>query len=285
METGLDGKVVFLTGASGGIGHEVAEAFAAEGARLALQGHRRFDELVGWVADRPWRDRALCLRADVTRPAELEQAFERAADEWEERRRVDVCIANAGIWPPENEPLQRLSEERVRSVIEVNLLGALWTARAFLKTLERTGPSPDGHGASLVFTGSTAGRFGERGHVDYSASKAALRGVVLTLKNEIARLDPYGRVNLVEPGWTVTAMTHNALEDDELIRHVTSTMALRQLARAKDVARAVVFLASPELARHVTGEILTVAGGMEGRSLWSREEIDVGEVRSRLEDG
>ena len=62
-------------------------------------------------------------------------------------------------------------------------------------------------------------------------------------------------------------------------------MALRQLARAKDVARAVVFLASPELARHVTGEVLTVAGGMEGRTLWEGAEIDVDEVRARLEGG
>ena len=63
-------------------------------------------------------------------------------------------------------------------------------------------PGPDG--ASIVFTGSTAGRFGEAGHVAYAAAKSALRGLVATLKNEIVAIDPKGRVNGVEPGWTLT---------------------------------------------------------------------------------
>ncbi len=280
MDTQLNDKVVFLTGASGGIGREVAEAFAAEGARLALQGHRRFEELEAFVADRPWRERALCLHADVTRPDELEHAFDRVLATW---GRADVCVANAGIWPPEERPLHRLEEERVRSVLEVNLLGAAWTARSFLRALERTGPREDGHGAALVFTGSTAGRFGERGHADYAASKAGLYGLVRTLKNEIARVDPYARVNLVEPGWTVTAMVRNELEDDAHVERVTSTMALRQLARARDVARTVVFLASPAMARHVSGEAVGVSGGMEGRRLWEADDVDAEDVRSRLE--
>ena len=107
--------------------------------------------------------------------------------------------------------------------------------------------------------------------------------MVRTLKNEIARLDPYGRVNMISPGWTVTEMAREALRDDDLVARVVRTMALRQFARAEDVARTVVTLCSPLLSRHVSGEILTVAGGMEGRLLWGRDEVDPDSIRARLE--
>lgn len=280
MKTGLEDRVVFLTGASGGIGRAVADAFAAEGARLALQGHRRFEELETLVADRPWREQAICLRADVTRPAELTQAFERTLETW---GRVDVCVANAGVWPPQDSPLHQLDEERVRDVLDINLLGATWTARAFLQALAHTGPRDDGDGASLCFTGSTAGRFGERGHVDYAISKAGLYGLVRTLKNEVVSVDPHARVNLVEPGWTVTEMVRAELDDDSHLERVGSTMPLQQLARAQDIAQTMVYLSSPRLARHVTGQTITVAGGMEGRLLWQPGEIDPAAIRARLE--
>jgi 3-oxoacyl-[acyl-carrier protein] reductase len=156
----------------------------------------------------------------------------------------------------------------VREVIDTNLLGAMWTARAFVASLRRVGPRADGHGASLVFIGSTAGRFGEAGHAEYSATKAALRGLTLTLKNEIVHADPWARVNLVDPGWTVTAMAEKTLAASGQIPAITRTMPLRRVATTADVAGAALFFASPVLARHVSGEALTVAGGMEGRVLW-----------------
>jgi 3-oxoacyl-[acyl-carrier protein] reductase len=167
-------------------------------------------------------------------------------------------------------------------VISTNLLGTAWTARAFLRTLDRVGPRKDGLGAALLFIGSTAGRFGERDHADYSMSKAGMYGLIRSLKNEITRIDPYGRVNMIEPGWTATHMARPALEDPEQVRQAVRTMAVRQIGRAKDIAHAAVFLCSPVLARHVSGEVLTVAGGMEGRLLWKEHEIDFDEVRSRL---
>jgi 3-oxoacyl-[acyl-carrier protein] reductase len=105
---------------------------------------------------------------------------------------------------------------------------------------------------------------------------------MLSLKNEIVRLDPYARVNLVAPGWTVTHMVRAELSQPGVIENVTRTMALGQLARAVDVARSVLFLASPLASRHISGETLTVAGGMEGRSLWKSGEIDEAAVRARL---
>ena len=108
-------------------------------------------------------------------------------------------------------------------------------------------------------------------------------GMVRSLKNEITRIDPYARVNVVEPGWTKTHMARPALQVDEIVTKVVKTLAVRQIARAADIARTVAFLASPALSRHISGEALTVAGGMEGRVLWDDQEVDVEEVRSRLE--
>jgi 3-oxoacyl-[acyl-carrier protein] reductase len=86
------------------------------------------------------------------------------------------------------------------------------------------------------------------------------------LKNEIARVAPGGRVNAVAPGWTISPMTRGAL-DPEVVERISRTIALRKVATADDIARAVLVLASDELSGHVTGELVTVAGGMEGRTI------------------
>ncbi len=255
MDLGLDGKVVFVTGASGGIGAELLRAFLAEGARVVAHSRRGVEE----------HDRVLSIRGDVTDPEGLERAFTEAAAVF---GRVDACVANAGIWPPEAVPLHEQPVSRLREVVDTNLLGSAFTARAFVGALEKAGPRPDGEGASLVFIGSTAGRFGEPSHAEYAMTKAALRGLTLSLKNEIVRVDPAGRVNLVEPGWTVTPMAEEELRKGDLLDRVTKTMPLRRVASPADVASAVLFFASPVMARHVSGEVLTVAGGMEGRVLW-----------------
>ena len=122
----------------------------------------------------------------------------------------------------------------------------------------------NGHG-SLVLVGSTAGLVGEAGHADYAAAKSAvLHGLLLSLKNEIVRIAPRGRVNAVAPGWTESPMTRGHVDDEQVLR-ITRTMALRKVAQPEDVARQVVVLASDELSGHVTGQVVTVAGGMEGR--------------------
>src|SRR6266508_6005055 len=114
---------------------------------------------------------------------------------------------------------------------------------------------------------SPAGLFGEAGHADYAAAKSAIvRGLLLSLKNEIVRIAPRARVNAVAPGWTYSPMTRGVL-DERLVERSSRTMALRKVATAEDIARAVVVLASDELSGHITGELVTVAGGMEGRTV------------------
>ena len=255
MDTGLTGKGVVVTGGAGGIGSACVRAFAAEGARVAIhyrtsrEQAERLAEEIGAAALNP---------ADLTVEAEADGLFELAR---EALGQVDVCAAVAGVWPREDEPVWELPLARWEETLRANLTATFLTARGFLREVER-----NGHG-SLVLVGSTAGRFGEAGHADYAAAKAAIQGgLLLSLKNEIVRIAPGGRVNAVAPGWTVSPMTRGALDED-VVEALTRTMPLRKVAVAEDVARAVVVLASDELSGHVTGELVTVAGGMEGRTI------------------
>jgi 3-oxoacyl-[acyl-carrier protein] reductase len=254
VETGLAGKGVLVTGGAGGIGSACVRAFAAEGARVAIHYRTsgdRAEELARETGGIP-------LQADLTVEDEATELFEAAERELGE---VDVCAAVAGFWPREDEPVWRLPLERWESTLRTNLTLTFLTARAFLGLVERSG-----HG-NLVLVGSTAGHFGEAGHADYAAAKAAIQvGLLLSLKNEIVRVAPGGRVNAVAPGWTHSPMTRGEL-DEELVSRISRTMALRKVAQADDVARAVVVLASDEISGHVTGEVVTVAGGMEGRTV------------------
>ena len=253
METGLAGKGVLVTGSSGGIGAACARAFAAEGARVAVHYHRG-EERAREVAAA--LDGAPVLQADLTDEHEVDRLFAAARSAL---GRIDVCAAVAGVWPSQDVPVWELPLERWEHTVRQNLTSSFLTARGFLREVER-----NGHG-SLVLVGSTAGLVGEAGHADYAAAKSAvLGGLLLSLKNEVVRVAPRARVNAVAPGWTETPMTRGHV-DPATVRKVTRTMALRKIANAEDVARQVVVLASDELSGHVTGQVITVAGGMEGR--------------------
>ncbi|MCC7508249.1 MAG: SDR family oxidoreductase [Planctomycetes bacterium] len=279
MDLLLTDKTVLITGASGGIGRALARAFGAEGCNLVLTGHSQFGSLQAWVREQAFADRALACSADITDLAQVRAAVNAGRQRF---GRVDICVANAGKWPPPNERLDEMPPQRFEDTLRVNLLGSVWTAKAFMEALAATGPRADGHGAALTFIGSTAGKFGEPGHADYATSKAGLYGLVRTLKTDIARIDPFGRVNMVEPGWTVTEMARPALEQEGVIQRIVRTMPMRQLARADDIARTVLVLSSPAISRHTSGEVMTVAGGMDGRTLWGEQDIDEEAIRRRV---
>jgi 3-oxoacyl-[acyl-carrier protein] reductase len=254
MDTGLAGKGVLVTGGAGGIGSACVRAFAAEGARVAIHYRTSGDRAAALAKE----TRGVALQADLTVEEEVERLFAEAEDALSG---LETCACVAGFWPREDEPVWNLELERWEATLRTNLTATFLTARGFLRIVERTG-----HG-NLVLVGSTAGRFGEAGHADYAAAKAAIQvGLLLSLKNEIVRIAPHGRVNAVAPGWTYSPMTRGEL-DPELVGRLSRTMALRKVAEAEDVARAVVVLASDDLSGHVTGELITVAGGMEGRTV------------------
>jgi 3-oxoacyl-[acyl-carrier protein] reductase len=192
------------------------------------------------------------VQADLTSEDDVDRLYAEAGP-------LDVCAAVAGVWPRPDQPVWELPLARWRETLDANLTATFLTARGFLR-----GVAERGRG-SLVLVGSTAGLFGEAGHADYAAAKSAiLHGLTLSLKNEVVRVAPRARVNAVAPGWTETPMTRG-LVDDALVRRISRTMPLRKIARPEDVARQIVVLASDELSGHVSGQVVTVAGGMEGR--------------------
>ncbi len=244
---------MLVTGASGGIGSACSRAFAEEGARVLVhyhQGEDRARALADELGGAP------LARADLTVEEDVEQLFAEARGAL---GRVDVCVEVQGVWPRDDIPLWKMPLERWEETLRVNLTTTFLVARAFLREVERN------RAGSLVLVGSTAGVFGEAGHADYAAAKSAvLGGLLLSLKNEIVRIAPLGRVNAVAPGWTESPMTRG-LVDPERVRSVSRTMALRKVAQPEDVAAQVVVLASDTLSGHVTGQVVVVAGGMEGR--------------------
>ena len=238
---------MLVTGGSGGIGSACARAFAKEGAHVLVhyrRGRERGEAVAAEVGGE-------AVQADLTDEPQTAAMFEAAGP-------LDVCAAVAGDWPREDVPVWELPLARWEETLRANLTASFLTARGFFRSV-----AASGHG-SLVFVGSTAGRFGEAGHADYAAAKAALVGLMLSLKNEVVRVAPLARVNAVFPGWTESPMTHGFVSGEQVAR-ISRTMALRKVATADDVARQIVVLASDELSGHVTGESITVAGGMEGR--------------------
>jgi 3-oxoacyl-[acyl-carrier protein] reductase len=208
------------------------------------------------------------LGADLTLEAEVERLF---AEIEVGLGPVDVLIANAGHWPPDDVPLHQMTLKQWNETLAVNLTSVFLCAREFLRGIARHNLADP----AAVLVGSTAGVFGEAGHADYAAAKAGLLyGLNRSLKNEICRLAPRGRVNVVCPGWTTTPHRDRTVHEPERLRRVLQTVPLRKVARAHDVAMAVVYLASSHLAGHVTGQILTVSGGLEGRVLYKPDEID-----------
>lgn len=271
MNTGLKDKVVLITGASGGIGAGIAHAFAAEGARLVLHYHSNAAAALRLKQDLA-STQSIAVGVDLRREEPVKGLFAAALKKF---GRVDTLVANAGSWEIRDVPLQDMSLRQWRATFDGVLTSAFLCVREFFRIAAKQ------QRGNAVLIGSTAAVFGEAGHADYAAAKAAMAfGLTRTLKNELARLAPHtgdycgGRINCVCPGWTIVPRTAGKLGDATVIRKVTATMALPKLARPEDIANAVVYLSSDVLAGHVSGQTLVVAGGMEGRQLWRPEEID-----------
>ena len=271
MDSQLENKAVLVTGASGGIGSAIARQFAAEGAKLVLHGHRNRAALARLQRELSSVE-SIVVHSNLTKEAAVKTLFAQAIKQF---GRVDTLVANAGGWETRDVPLQKMSLRQWRATLDGVLTSAFLCTREFFRVVAK-----QKHGNAILI-GSTAAVFGEAGHADYAAAKAAMAfGLTRTLKNELARIAPHkkdycgGRINCVCPGWTVVPRNEAKLGDAKTIRRVTATMALPKIARPEDIASAVVFLSSDALAGHITGQTLVIAGGMEGRMLWRGDEVD-----------
>lgn len=242
----LPGKTALVTGGSRGIGRAVVTLLAGAGADVAIGYRSRAAEAESVAAEVAGLGRrAVTIAGDLADPA----ASARMADAVRGAfGRLDIFVANAGIWPPEEVPLGRLSPERWRETVAANLDSVYHSTRAALGLM--------GPGGRIVLVSSTAGQRGEAGHADYAATKGALIALTKSLAVECA---PDILVNCVAPGWVDTEMAAPAYGGDEKAR-IAAGIPLRRIPSAEQIAGPIVFLCS-DLASHITGEVLNVNGG------------------------
>jgi len=274
MDLNLTGKHILLTGGTGGIGKAIIDQLVEEEARVTIHYNTNIVSATE-IQNKYDSSNVFLVQGDLRKEEDIENLFFLANDHF---GRIDNLIANAGIWSSESTLTSELSLDQWNNTLAVNLTGVFLCVRAFFRNLIKY----PGKSASIVLVGSTAGFFGEAGHADYSASKAALMyGLTKTWKNEIIHYVEMGRVNSVGPGWVLTEMVGESLEDMEEVRKILQTIPMQKIASATDIANTVLFLLSDKASGHISGESLLVSGGMEGRVLFDKSQVDLSYFRKK----
>jgi 3-oxoacyl-[acyl-carrier protein] reductase len=239
----LTGKTALITGASGGIGADIARALHKAGATVGLSGTRTapLEALAAELGDR-----AHVLPCNLSDPAAVEGLVKQAT---EAMGSVDILVNNAGI--TKDGLAMRMSDEDWQSVIDVNLTATFRLCRAAIRGMMKA------RWGRIVNISSVVGQTGNAGQVNYAASKAGMVGLSKSLAAEVASRGI--TVNCVAPGFIETAMT-DKLNDQQKAGILTAVPAGR-MGTAGEIAAAVLYLASQE-AGYVTGATLHVNGGM-----------------------
>ncbi len=239
----LTGKNALITGASGGIGGEIAKALHAAGATVAISGTRR-DPLDALAAE--LGERVHVLTCNLSDPDAVEALPKAAA---ETMGSVDILVNNAGI--TRDNLFMRMSDDEWNSVLDVNLTATMRLCRGVLRGMMKS------RWGRIVNISSVVGTTGNPGQGNYAASKAGMIGMSKSLAYEVASRGI--TVNAIAPGFITTAMT-DKLNDDQKSKILTQVPAGR-MGDAAEIAAAVLYLASQE-AGYVTGATLHVNGGM-----------------------
>jgi len=255
MNSDLEGKVVLVTGGAGGIGSVISKSFAEQGAKVIIHYNNSKEN-----AEKISKEiNGFAVNADLTDSKQTKELFNSII---QKEGKIDICIANAGKYPKDYAPLWEIESDRWNNTVSTNLSLTYNTSRYFLKHASETKKG------SLVLIGSTAGLYGEAGHADYAAAKGAITsGLLRTMKNDAALIGNGVRVNAIAPGWTVSQKKIDEGLDQKRVERITSTMSLKKLAKPEDVANSAIMLASDSLSGHITGQVIEIAGGMEGRQI------------------
>jgi 3-oxoacyl-[acyl-carrier protein] reductase len=238
----LAGKKALITGATGGIGGEVAKAFAAAGAQLAISGSR-IEKLNAVSAE---LGGALPIACDLSDLANVENLIKQAE---EQLGGLDVLVCNAGV-TRDNLAL-RMKDDEWQQVIDVNLTASFRLARAAIKGMLKR------RAGRIIFVTSVVAHSGNPGQANYCASKAGLTGMAKSLAQEVASRGI--TINCIAPGFIATAMT-DALNDEQKGR-ITQNIPLGRMGSSSDIAAGALYLAS-DAAGYVTGQTLHINGGL-----------------------
>jgi 3-oxoacyl-[acyl-carrier protein] reductase len=246
MAARLADKVAVVTGASRGIGRATALALAAEGASVVVNYARSSaaaDEVVAAITENGGS--AIALQADVADADQVDALVKATMDKW---GRVDVLVNNAGI--TRDTLLLRMKPEDWQAVIDLNLTGVFLCTRAVSKIMlkQRAG--------RIINIASVAGLMGNPGQANYSAAKAGVIGLTKTVAKEMAARGV--TVNAVAPGFIKTDMTEDLPNTEDILKYIP----LGRYGEAEEVAGLIRFLAADPAAAYITGQVLTIDGGM-----------------------
>jgi 3-oxoacyl-[acyl-carrier protein] reductase len=249
----LQGRVALITGGSRGIGAAAVKMFVSAGAKVVFNYNKAKAE-AEQVARQCGPENCLAVPCDLSG---VELAAELVAATVSRFGRLDILVANHGIWVANAVPVERMSDQQWRRTLAIDLesiFGLSKHAVVQMKRQERLYPAT----GAIVLVSSTAGQRGEAFHCDYAAAKGALISMVKGLSTELAPAGIY--VNCVAPGWVETDMSGPALRDPASRDAIFAAIPLRRVARPEEVAAPILFLCT-EHAGFITGEVFNVNGG------------------------
>jgi 3-oxoacyl-[acyl-carrier protein] reductase len=248
MARKLEGKVALVTGASKGIGAEIARQLAAEGASVVVNyatSKAGADKVVADITGKGGK--AVAVQADVAKEADIKRLF---AEGKKAFGKLDVLVNNAGVY--DFAPLPEITAENFHKQFNLNVLGLILTTQEAAKHF---GPS----GGSVINISSIVSKLGLPGGTVYSATKAAVDSITRTLSVELGprRI----RVNAINPGMVETEGNYTAKEGSDFRKDIEGKTPLGRIGQVDDIAPAAVYFASDD-SKWITGETLYIAGGL-----------------------
>ncbi len=250
----LAGKVALISGGSRGIGAATVRIFTAADAKVAFSYRSARSQAEALAKECGGADVCLPIASDLDNP---EAGRSLVADTVKHFGRIDILVANHGVWPAKDAPIEKMSDEQWRSTLSINLDGVFGLVKHTVAQMKSQPPltGPAGH---IVLISSTSGQRGEAYHCDYSATKGALISMVKGLSTELASAGIY--VNCVAPGWVDTDMSAETIADPKSGEQILRTIPLGRVGKPEEIAAPVLFLCT-QLASFVTGEVFNVNGG------------------------
>jgi 3-oxoacyl-[acyl-carrier protein] reductase len=248
----LADKVALITGGSRGIGAATVRLFSEAGARVVFNYNKAKDQAEALA--RECGSNTVAVQCDLTGTETAEKLVAATVQRF---GRLDILIANHGIWPSEDIGIDKLSDAQWRNTLSVNLDSVFALVKhsvAQMKKQERRG-AVAGH---IVLISSTSGQRGEAYHIDYSATKGALISMVKSLSSELIRDGIYA--NCVAPGWVYTDMSIPALDDPTTQKEILYEIPMGRAATPEEIAGPILFLCT-EYAGFISGEVFNVNGG------------------------
>ncbi|HXZ11782.1 MAG TPA: SDR family NAD(P)-dependent oxidoreductase [Candidatus Sulfotelmatobacter sp.] len=246
----LAGKAALVTGGSRGIGAATVKMFAQAGADVVFNYHRSREAAAQVEQEaRKHGTRIESLKADLGKMADARRLVEFTR---ERLGRLDILVANAGIWNEKDTPIEKLTEREWDEMVRVNLKSVYSVIHFAVPQMiaQKSG--------RIVAISSTAGQRGEAFHSHYGATKGAIISFVKGLATELARHDIL--VNCVAPGWVDTDMSAGVLRTKAGLKEAIVPIPLKRVATAEEIAGPILFAAS-DLATFITGEVINVNGG------------------------